>query len=456
MDRRSFLAQAAGTVGAPMLAQRLPKNVLLMIADDLGLHTGAYGDKGAKTPHLDRMASEGVRFTNAYCTTASCSASRSVIHSGLHNHTNGHYGHAHDFHNFSYLPFVKPCSSLLKDAGYRTGVIGKMHVNPIARFRWDLDDQGANRNVQSVAQRAEKFIQANSEQPWFLQVGYGDPHRAAEGFANRDYPGVTTNRFDPAKVPVPSFFPDNAPTRAEIAEYYEASSRLDQGVGMMLDMLRRTNQLDNTLVIFMSDNGMPFPNAKTNLYDAGARLPLIVRAPGQGKRGIVNNGFVSWTDVTPTILDWAAAKPPEYALQGQSLMPILEQENPPGRDRVFLSHTFHEVTMYYPIRGMRNARYKYLRNLFPGIEFPHASDLWGSKTWQSVRHNQQSKIGGRTVETYLHRAPEELYDIQADPEELNNLATSAQHKATLESMRAEVRQFRVRTKDGWLINDNYQ
>ncbi len=456
MDRRSFLAQAAGAAAAPMLAQRLPKNVLLMIADDLGLHTGAYGDKVAKTPHLDRLAGEGVRFTNAYCTTASCSASRSVIHSGLHNHTNGHYGHAHDFHNFSYLPFVKPCSSLLKDAGYRTGVIGKMHVNPIGRFRWDLDDQGANRNVQSVAQRAEKFIQASASQPWFLQLGYGDPHRAAEGFANRDYPGVTTTRFDPAKVQVPPFLPDNAATRAEIAEYYEASSRLDQGVGMMLDVLRRANQLDNTLVIFMSDNGMPFPNAKTNLYDAGARLPLIVRAPGQGKRGIVNNGFVSWTDITPTILDWTGAKAPEYALQGQSLMPILEQENPAGRDRVFLSHTFHEVTMYYPIRGMRNARYKYLRNLFPGIEFPHASDLWGSKTWQSVRHNQQNKIGGRTVETYLHRAPEELYDIQADPQELNNLAKSAQHKATLESMRAEVQQFRVKTKDGWLINDNYQ
>ena len=456
MDRRSFLAQAAGAVAAPTLAQKLPRNVLLMIADDLGLHTGAYGDKTAKTPNLDRLASEGVRFTNAYCTTASCSASRSVIHSGLHNHTNGHYGHAHDFHNFAYLPFVKPCSSLLKDIGYRTGVIGKMHVNPIDRFRWDLDEQGANRNVQSMAQRAGKFVQASADKPWFLQIGYGDPHRAGDGFANRDYPGVTRNRFDPTKATIPSFLPDNAATKGEVAEYYEACDRLDQGVGMMLAMLRRANQLDNTLVIFMSDNGMPFPNSKTNLYDAGARLPLIVRAPGQSKRGLVNNGFVSWTDITPTIVDWAGAKAPGYGFQGQSLLPVLEQENPAGRDRVFFSHTFHEVTMYYPIRGMRNSRYKYLRNLFPGVEFPHASDLWESKTWQSVRLNQQNKLGGRTVETYLHRAPEELYDIQADPQELNNLATSPQHKATLESMRAEVQQFRAKTKDGWLINDNYK
>jgi N-sulfoglucosamine sulfohydrolase len=456
MDRRSFLAQTAGAIAAPMLGQRLPKNVLLLIADDLGLHTGAYGDKNAKTPNLDRLASEGVRFTNAFCTTASCSASRSVIHSGLHNHANGHYGHAHDFHNFAYLPFVKPCSSLLKDAGYRTGVIGKMHVNPIERFRWDLDDQGANRNVQAMAQRARKFIDATAGAPWFLQVGYGDPHRAADGFANRDYPGVTRNRFDPAKLDVPAFLPNNPATRAEVAEYYEASNRLDQGIGQMLDMLSQTNQLENTLVIFMSDNGMPFPNAKTNLYDAGARLPLIVRAPGQSKRGLVNNGFVSWTDITPTILDWTGAKAPDYPLQGQSFLPVLEQENPAGRDRVYFSHTFHEVTMYYPIRGMRDGRYKYLRNLFPDVEFPHASDLWESKTWQSVRQNQQNKIGERTVEAYLHRAPEELYDMQADPHEVKNLAASPQHKATLERMRAEVHQFRTKTKDGWLINDNYK
>jgi N-sulfoglucosamine sulfohydrolase len=428
-----------------------------MIADDLGLHTGAYGDKTAITPNLDRLAEEGVRFTNAYCTTPSCSASRSVLHSGLHNHANGQYGHAHAFHNFAYLPFVKPCSALLKEAGYKTGVVGKMHVNPIQRFRWDLDSQGADRDVRNMADRAQTFIQASSGMPWFLQIGFGDPHRDATGFANRDYKGVKRTPFDPAKVPVPSFLPDNPPTRAEIAEYYEASNRCDQGVGMLLDILKSSGQLDNTLVIFLSDNGMPFPNAKTNLYDAGARLPLIVRAPGQRAGGAVNNAFVSWTDITPTILDFTGAKPPEYPMHGRSFLPVLGQENPSGWDRVFFSHTFHEVTMYYPVRGMRNARYKYLRNLFSDLEFPFASDLFESKTWQSIRAaGETGTIGGRKASRYLHRSPEELYDIKADPDELNNLADQPQHRAALEAMRAEVKAFQQRTKDGWLINDNYK
>jgi N-sulfoglucosamine sulfohydrolase len=455
MTRRTFLAQAAAT--APLIAQSRPRNVLLMIADDLGLHTGAYGDKSAITPNLDRLAQEGVRFTNAFCTTPSCSASRSVLHSGLHNHANGQYGHAHAFHNFAYLPFVKPCSALLKEAGYKTGVVGKMHVNPIQRFRWDLDSQGADRDVRNMADRAQTFIQSSSGMPWFLQIGFGDPHRDATGFANRDYKGVKRTPFDPAKVPVPSFLPDNSPTRAEIAEYYEASNRCDQGVGMLLDILKSSGQLDNTLVIFLSDNGMPFPNAKTNLYDAGARLPLIVRAPGNRAGGAVNNAFVSWTDITPTILDFTGAKPPEYAMHGRSFLPVLEQENPSGWDRVFFSHTFHEVTMYYPVRGMRNARYKYLRNLFSELEFPFASDLFESKTWQSIRAaGETGTIGRRKASRYLHRSPEELYDIKADPDELNNLADQPQHRAALDAMRSEVKAFQQRTKDGWLINDNYK
>lgn len=457
-NRRLFLRQAGAALSAPVFAQvaKRPRNVLLLIADDLGLHTGAYGDKAARTPNLDKMAQDGVLFRNAFCTTASCSASRSVILSGLHNHANGQYGHAHVEHHFSYLDFVRPIPALLKDAGYKTGVIGKLHVNPIERFQWDLDSQGDSRDVLSVAERARSFVKTAGNSPWYLHIGYTDPHRAGDGFANRDYKGVERNRFDPGKLGMPPFLPENNAARGEVAEYYEASNRMDQGVGMMFDMLRETGQLDNTLVIFMSDNGMPFPNAKTNLYEGGIHLPLIVRSPDQKKRGLVNNAMVHWTDICPTIIDWAGAKPPEYPLHGRSFLPVLEQENPPGRDEVYLSHTFHEITMYYPMRGIRTRRYKYLRNLFPELEFPHASDLWRSDTWQSViKEGETAKLGGRTAAKYLHRAGEELYDLEADPGELNNLALSAGHRQTLEKLRAQVTDFRKRTNDPWLINDNY-
>jgi N-sulfoglucosamine sulfohydrolase len=457
-SRRQFLAQAAGSVSAPLIAQpRQPKNVLVLIADDLGLHTGAYGDQAAKTPNLDLLAREGVRFTNAYCTTASCSASRSVILSGLHNHANGQYGHAHDLHHFAYLPHVRPLPSLLKDAGYRTGVIGKLHVNPVERFRWDLHSEGAARNVSDMAHRARSFIRESSGRPWYLHVGYADPHRDAAGFANQDYPKVTRTAFDAAKVPVPSFLPDNPATRGEVAEYYEAANRMDQGIGMVLDVLREAGQLDSTLILFLSDNGMPFPNAKTNMYDAGMRLPLIVRAPGQSKRGLVNNAMVSWTDLTPTIINWTGAKPPQYPLHGRSFLPVLEQENPQGWDQVFASHTFHEITMYYPVRGVRTRQYKYLKNLFPELEFPHASDLFASKTWQSVRQQgETAMLGRRRASKYLHRDGEELYDVNADPNEVLNLAASAEHRQILEQLRGDVQRFRVETKDPWLINDNYR
>lgn len=451
-SRREFLGQSAAFLSQGVSR---PRNVLLMIADDLGLHTGAYGDSVAKTPNLDGLAKDGVRFTNAYCTTASCSASRSVILSGLHNHANGQFGHAHDFHNFSYLPKIQPVPALLKRAGYRTGVIGKLHVNPVERFQWDMHSEGKARDVADMASRARQFMDASGSKPWYLHVGFADPHRDAIGFANRDYRDVQRTSFDPAKLQVPGFLPDNPGVRAELAEYYEAANRMDQGVGFFLQTLKETKQLDNTLVIFISDNGIPFPNAKTNLYDAGSRLPMLVRSPDQSKRGLVNSAMVSWTDLAPTILDWTRAKGPDYELHGRSWLSALESESPSGWDQVYYSHTFHEVTMYYPTRGTRTRRYKYLKNLFPELSFPHASDLFASKTWQSVRGNKDALLGKRKVSDYLHRAAEELYDLDTDANEVRNLAGSAEHEGILRTLREQTQAFRKRTADPWLINDNY-
>jgi len=457
VNRRAFLFGGAGALArpAPAVQIRRPRNVLLMIADDLGLHTGEYGDATARTPNLDRLAREGVRFTNAFCTTASCSASRSVILSGLQNHANGQYGHAHAEHNQQYLPFVRPLPKVLKDAGYRTGLIGKLHVSPASAFPFDLSQPGLQRGVYEMAAMAREFIRGGSSQPWYLHVGFGDPHRFGRGFANQEYQGVKRMPFDPAKAAVPSFLPDNAAVRKEIAEYYEAANRLDQGIGFFLDVLRETGQLDNTLILFLSDNGIPFPNSKTTVYDAGIHLPLLVRSPDQTRRGVVNNATVSFVDLFPSVAEWAGAKLPDYPIHGRSFLPVLESENPAGWDRVYFSHTFHELTMYYPMRGIRTTRFKYIRNLLPELEFPFASDLWASATWQSIREGG-GKLGKRPIQAYLHRSGEELYDIQKDPDEVVNLAASSAYQKTLHEMRTEVHAWRKRSRDPWLILGTYK
>lgn len=455
IQRRQFLAgtAAAAAVQKAAPAQPRPRNVLLLIADDLGCFLPSYGDPNAVMPTIERTAGEGVRFTHAYCPTASCSASRSVILSGLYNHANGQYGHAQTEHHFSYLPSVTPFPRLLKNAGYATGYIAKLHVAPEERFGWDLAEPMGSRDVWRMAQAARKFIQNAGSKPWYLHCGFNDPHRGGAGFANQAWPNVTRLRLDPAKLVVPFWLPDNAEVRGELVEYYEACNRFDQGVGFMLDVLRETGHSDNTMVLIMSDHGAPFPGGKTTAYDSGLRVPLIVRCPAAGRRGVVNGAMTNWADIMPSILEWTGVKGPDYALHGRSWLPILEQENPAGWDRVYFSHTFHEVIDYYPMRGVRTRDYKYIHNLFHQLQYPQATDLWASKTWQAMRkQGPGAKLGGRPVQSFLHRDEEELYDIRADPGEVVNLTKSAGHQETLKQLRADVLRFRESTQDFWVKN----
>jgi len=449
LTRRQWMGAAA----APLIAQPRPRNILFLIADDLGLHTGAYGDRTAVTPHLDQLAAEGTRFTHAFCTTASCSPSRSVMLTGLHTHTSGQYGLAHAPHHQSMLPQCRPLPALLHAAGYKTGVIGKLHVEPARAFPWDWNEAADNgRNGVAMAAKARQFVEAAGRSPWYLHVGFTDPHRAPQGFANRDYPGVTRQKFDPAKVPVPSFLPDNAAVREEMAEYYESVHRLDQGVGAFVKMLKDAGQYDHTLIVFVSDHGIPFPNSKTTLYDSGTRLPLIVRHPDAGARGVASDALVSFADLTPTFLDWSQARGPEYALAGRSILPLVGRPTATGWEEVYFSHQFHEITMYYPMRGIRTRRYKYIRNLAHGLPFPFANDLWNSKTWQSLRVlGESARLGQRTVKDYLHRPEEELYDLEADPLEVRNLAARPEHRLLRDQLRTRVQEWRRATRDPWLI-----
>ncbi len=194
------------------------------------------GNEKIATPHLDALAEEGTLFRNAFCTTASCSASRSVILSGLHNHTNGQYGHQHGYNNFHTLKFVKGLPVLLAKAGYRTCSIGKYHVQPEKMYHFEtyanqgLD--GGSRSTVQMAENAEKFIRAEDDRPFFIYFCTGDPHRDRRGFANhRQYPGVKENKVAPEDVIVPHYLPDSLESRAELAEYYQAVNRARPGTG---------------------------------------------------------------------------------------------------------------------------------------------------------------------------------------------------------------------------------
>ena len=432
------------------------KNVLLIVADDLGLQLGCYGDAVAKTPNLDALAARGTRFTHGFASVASCSASRGTLLTGLPTHACGQYGHAHAEHNFHSFHRVKGLPALLAPAGYRSGVIAKLHVQPKEVYPFDVEYPGNGRNPVQVAEQARKFIAESGEKPFFLLVGFTDPHRAGKGFANQAKypPGVPEGKFDPAKLPVPYFLPDQPEVRAELAEFYQAVTRMDHGVGLLMQVLADTETADDTLVIFLSDNGIPFPGAKTTLYDAGVHLPLIVKKPGQ-KAGVVNPAMVSWTDIVPTVLDWAGVKQPG-TLPGRSVLPVLERDKPEGWDVVFGSHQFHEVTMYYPMRMVRTRTHKYLLNLAHPLEYPSASDLWASPTWQGVLRREDRWMGRRSVSAYLHRPREELYDLTADPDELTNLAADPKSAAVLDDLRARLRAWQKATGDPWMVKYIYE
>jgi len=455
-----------------------PRNVVVIVVDDMGKTLGAYGDKVARTPRLDELAREGITFDRAFCTTASCSASRSVILTGLHNHANGQYGHEHSYHKFSTKENVQSLPVLLKAGGYRTARIGKFHVAPEEVYAFDEALKGNSRSPVEMADNCRKFIAAGdgdskkASEPFFLYYCTSDPHRGG-GFANElphkpdrfgnkptgqpDYPGIKTETFKPADMVVPPFLPDTPECRAELAQYYQAVNRVDQGVGRLIDILKETGQYENTLIIFISDNGIAFPGSKTTLYEPGMCLPAIMRFPQQKERGSRSSAMISWVDLAPSILDFAKVTPKENVkFHGKSFMALADDVKAKGFNEVLASHTFHEITMYYPMRVLREERYKLMWNIAWKLDYPFASDLWESPTWQSVITKQASLYGKRTVEAYLHRAKFELYDLEKDPDEIDNLAEKPEFKDTLLRMQTRLKQLEKQTQDPWILKWDYE
>jgi N-sulfoglucosamine sulfohydrolase len=474
-------------------------NVVLFVTDDQSPIAGCYGSTVIQTPHLDQLAKEGTRFTNAFATTASCSASRSVILTGLHNHANGQYGHAHDFHKFETFANVAAVSlpHQMKLNGYRTAHIGKLHVAPETVYQFErwLKPGGQPRNASKWAEACKTLFEEKSDKPFFLCFWTNDPHRSgtlvedapekhkADRFGNpvagQTYPGTEEVVYDPAKLPVPNFLPDTPECRRELAQYYQSCTRVDKALGALVAALKAAGQYENTMIVFTADHGMAFPGAKTTVYEAGLRVPLVVKNPGS-KGGVVNDALLSHVDITPTLLDAGGgynkekrapkqlaavvavghaenAGPKQSRYHGRSWLPLIGLEHGEEWDEVMASHTFHEIQMYYPMRVVRDRQYKLIWNIAAPLPFPFASDLWAASTWQAQHEKGlEAPYGKRTVGSYIQRPPFELYDVANDPDETKNLASDPAHTKRLEAMKKRLQALQTEVNDPWKLKWKYE
>ena len=473
-------------------------NIILFVTDDQSPIAGCYGNRVIQTPHLDALARDSTTFTHAFATTASCSASRSVILTGLHNHFNGQYGHTHAFHKFesfaSMRAFALP--QLMSQAGYRTVQIGKLHVAPESVFHFDQYLKGDTRNAKQMAEVCKPVFEETSKQPFFLYFATSDPHRGGgrdETFPGKHKPDLFGNRpnkrshkgieevfYDPEKVIVPGFLPATPESRAEIAQYYESCSRIDQGLGHLISLLRELGQWDNTVLIFTADHGMAFPGAKTTVYEAGLRVPFIVRDPRAPNIGVTSDAMLSHADITPTILDYAGAldhkkNAPKEPLKveplgvgenagkvpkkyhGRSWRGLVGRPEVKGWDQISASHTFHEIQMYYPMRVIRDRNFKLIWNIAHRQPYPFASDLWAAATWQAQwEKGKDAKYGKRTVDSYINRPAFELFDIASDPNESRNLADDPAYSETLKKYQDLLKAEQKRTGDPWIMKWRYE
>jgi len=453
-------------MSSPTHTDRRP-NIVLIVSDDHGREAlGCYGNPVVSTPNLDGLAAESIRFTHSFCTTASCAASRSVILTGLYNHTNGTFGHTHGVHHFSCYDDVVTLPAMLNAGGYRTGRAGKKHYAPesLFPFQWHCPE-GYGRDDVGMAEACRAFISgsepAGGDTPFFLYWCSHDPHRARivedhplrpNNFGNPvgSFPGDEEQPFAEDEVIVPSFLSDTPEVRAEIAQYYQSIARLDRGIGRLIEVLRETGQYENTVILYISDNGAAFPEAKTTLYEPGMCLPMIVRSPLHSSAGMANDALVTWADITPTVLDFAGLYTDPDAFHGKSFKEVLDQASPTDwRDEVYAAHTFHEITNYYPMRVLRTKCYKFIWNIAWKLDYSFASDLWYSASWQAVVREGMSHFGARSVDAYLHRPRFELYDVERDPDEIVNLADNLQYADLVEEFCAKIKRFQQETQDPW-------
>ncbi|XP_058791353.1 N-sulphoglucosamine sulphohydrolase [Phymastichus coffea] len=465
-----------------------PKNAILLLADDAGFEMRSYLNKVCQTPNLDALAKDGLIFNNAYTSVSSCSPSRASLLSGQPSHQNGMYGLHHKYHHFNSFDSTQSLPKILRQKSIRTGIIGKKHIGPNKAYPFDFAHTEENestlqvgRNITRIKMLVREFLSQNTSQPFFLYVAFHDPHRC--GHSNPQYgsfcerfgngqPGMgTIPDWNPIyyqweQVKLPYHVQDTEAARRDIAAQYTTMSRLDQGIGLVLKELENAGVKEDTLVIYTSDNGIPFTSGRTNLYDPGMAEPLIISSPHHKSRhNQATYSMTSLLDITPTLLDWygltADRKVSKYlaTLTGKSLLPLLEKEpNEDNTTAVFASQTHHEVTMYYPMRAIRTKKYKLIHNLNYKMPFPIDQDFYISSTFQDLlnrtRLNESLRWYKTDLKNYYYRPEWEMYDLKYDPEELNNIATKKSVEPIFEELKQKLMDWQKRTHDPWLCSPN--
>lgn len=430
-------------------------NILLLLADDWSYpHAGAYGDRVVKTPTFDRLAREGTLFTNAYCAAPSCTPSRAAMLTGLAPHQLAEGGQL-----WSRLPKkfdVYP--DLLEANGYAVG-----HT----RKGWgpgDFKAGGRERNPAGpqFASFAEFYKTVPKDKPFCFWFGSQDPHRPYDKDA-----GLKSG-MNPKDVVVPGFLPDTPEVRRDLLDYYFEVERLDREAGEIIAQLERDGRLNDTVIVMTSDNGMPFPRAKANLYDGGTRVPLAVRWPGHAKSNVTLNEFVTLTDLAPTFLE-AAGVPTPSAMTGRSLLPLLAGRKQVGREQVFVERERHanvrKGDLSYPARAVRTAEFLYIRNLRPDRwpagdpEYYFAvgpfGDIDGSPSKELLLTRRNDKLIGRYFYLATDKRPaEELYDLKKDPAQLVNVAERVEYATAKRKLHALLDKWMRETGDPRATTDD--
>lgn len=425
-----------------------PPNIVLIVADDWSHpHAGIYGDRTVRTPNFDRIAREGARFTHAFAAAPSCTPSRAALLTGQAVHRLEQGGNLWGFLPESYAVYP----DLLEAAGYAVGFSGK-GWGP-GRF----EPGGRSRNPAGPAFKAfDDFLQQRpTGRPFSFWIGSTDPHRPYEAGAGAKS-GLAADG-----VEVPPFLPDTREVREDLLDYYFEVERFDRQVGQVLESLERAALLETTIVVVTSDNGMAFPRAKANVYDAGARVPLAIRWPGVATPGRTVDSFVTLADLAPTLLEAAGLKPAD-TMTARSLAPLLRGESVGGRDRVFIERERHANVrrgdLSYPVRAIRTEDYLYIRNLRPDrwpagdpqqyVSVGPFGDIDGGPTKSLLMDRRSDPAIARLFDLATAKRPaEELYDLRRDPHQLENVAGKPEHKAAQQRLRGDLDRWMRETGD---------